>query len=88
MTQAQTDPVELIEQRVSERFHADESLTYEAARWAVLLAATEAERNAYLVELTYVYDEMREAEREARLSKFVADTIAEATAPLRKDSQV
>jgi hypothetical protein len=76
-----TDPIELIELRVRKRFHADESLSYEAARWAVLLAATEQERAAYLVELVAAYDELRDAEREARIQKFVDEAVAEATRP-------
>jgi hypothetical protein len=86
MTQAQTeDPVELIEQRVSERFHADESLTYEAARWAVLLAATEAERDEYLAALVYIRDEVRSAERDARMQAFIDGVVAEAIR--QKDTQ-
>jgi hypothetical protein len=78
-----TDPVALIRSRAAERFDGD-AQSFDAL-WATLLDATEDERIDFLFALLDCYDEQQRAERDARMHKFVADTIAEAIRP--KDSQ-
>ena len=72
-----TDPIALIEDRATERFHANASLTFTAARMRALAEASEQERVNYFSELLDAHGERLVAAQRERITMMANAAVAE-----------